>query len=383
MEFGIIGAGFSGAVTARHLAERGHNITILDERSHCGGNCHTSRDEHTGIMLHQYGPHIFHTAHKHIWHYVQRFAHFRPYINRVKATTNGRVYSLPINLHTINQFFNATFTPQEAQDFIRTKSAHGPTQPNNFEEQALHMIGPELYHAFFYHYTKKQWGLSPRELPASILKRLPLRFNYDDNYFSHPYQGIPVEGYTQLIQNILNHPRITLYLNTSFEEIQPQAQWDHIIYTGPIDRFFNFQHGRLGYRTLDFERIDAKGDYQGVAVMNYCDASVAYTRITEHKHFAPWEADQFKNSVCFKEYSRQATAHDTPYYPIRLTTEMSLLTRYIEQAKTTSGVSFLGRLGTYRYLDMDTTIAEALTACHLIDQYIAERKPLPAFFRPP
>lgn len=377
----IVGAGFSGAVTARHLAERGHHVTLLDERSHKGGNCHTARDPQTGIMLHQYGPHIFHTAQDHVWQYVQRFGRFIPYINRVKAVSQGKLYTLPITLLTINQFFGRTMSPAEARQFIQQQAVQNITTPRNFEEQALHMIGPALYEAFFRGYTSKQWGLPPSALPASILKRLPVRFNYDDNYFSHPYQGIPAEGYTALIDAILDHPCIDVRLNTPFEQFREPS--DHVLYTGPLDRYFQFCHGRLGYRTLDFERIDAEGDYQGTAVINYCDESIPYTRITEHRHFAPWEASRFDRTVCFREYSRLAGPEDTPYYPIRLATETAMLSRYVRTAMNTENVSFLGRLGTYRYLDMDVTIGEALRACQIMDEHLALGKPFPVFFTSP
>lgn len=384
MQFCIVGAGFSGAVLARHLADQGHKILVLDERAHIGGNCHTSRDERSGVMVHHYGPHIFHTQHQHVWDYVCRFGRFRPYINRVKAISQKRVYSLPINLLTINQFFNIMMGPEEARAFIAQKADKTLTHPANFEEQALSMIGPELYRAFFEGYTRKQWGMAPTDLPASILKRLPVRFNYDDNYFNHPWQGIPEEGYTEIIANILGAEGITLKLDTSFERFSPRMQdFDHIFYTGPLDRYFNFSLGRLPYRTLDFERFEAEGDYQGAAVINYCDAEIPWTRIAEHKHFAPWEADRLERTLCFREYSRQAEPGDTPYYPIRLAHESAMLKAYIALARRTSGISFLGRLGTYRYLDMDTSIAEALEACAIIDARLAERQPLPGFFIDP
>ncbi|MBU2655826.1 UDP-galactopyranose mutase [Acidomonas methanolica] len=380
MRFCIVGAGFSGAVVARHLASKGHDVLVVDERACLGGNCSTVRDASTGIMIHRYGPHIFHTAHEHVWNYIQTFGRFRPYVNRVKAISNGRVYTLPVNLLTINQFFGKTMGPLEARRFIAERADRTITQPANFEEQALSMIGRDLYQAFFRGYTRKQWGLDPRQLPASILKRLPVRFNYDDNYFSHPYQGIPEDGYTALIENILDIPKLTVQLNVRFEELNADRDFDHIFYTGPIDRYFGFAHGRLGYRTLDFERFDDEGDHQGTAVINYCDEDVPYTRISEHKHFAPWEADSFKKTVCFREYSRLSAPGDTPYYPIRLATETRMLKDYVALARQTTGVSFLGRLGTYRYLDMDVTIAEALVACNRIDELLAEDAPLPAFF---
>ncbi|GEC61873.1 UDP-galactopyranose mutase [Gluconobacter oxydans] len=332
-------------------------------------------------MVHRYGPHIFHTADERAWSYIQRFGKFWPYINRVKAISQGRIYTLPVNLLTINQFFGTVMSPVEARAFIEKKADKSIKDPKNFEEQALSMIGPELYKAFFYGYTRKQWGLEPTELPASILKRLPLRFNYDDNYFNHPYQGMPEDGYSAIVENILKSENIEIRLNTKFEDVSEEFQ--HIFYTGPIDRYFSFDLGRLGYRTLDFERIDGDGDYQGAAVINYCDQEVPFTRISEHKHFAPWEADSLQKTVAFREYSRLAEPKDVPYYPIRLANEKTMLESYITRARNTAGVSFLGRLGTYRYLDMDVTISEALKACDQIDQLLAANAPLPAFFVDP
>ncbi|GFE97689.1 UDP-galactopyranose mutase [Gluconobacter sp. Gdi] len=332
-------------------------------------------------MVHRYGPHIFHTADQRAWDYIQQFGTFQPYINRVKAISQGRMYTLPVNLLTINQFFNTTMSPKEARAFIAEKADTSIKEPKNFEEQALSMIGPELYKAFFYGYTRKQWGLEPTELPASILKRLPLRFNYDDNYFNHPYQGMPEEGYSAIVENILKSENIEVRLNTKFEDLSEEFQ--HVFYTGPIDRYFDFRLGRLGYRTLDFERIDSDGDYQGAAVINYCDQDVPFTRISEHKHFAPWEADSLKKTVSFREYSRLAEPKDVPYYPIRLANEKTMLDNYISLARATKGVSFLGRLGTYRYLDMDVTISEALKACDQIDELLAADTQLPAFFIDP
>lgn len=381
MRFCIVGAGFSGAIIARHLSEKGHKVLLLDERSHIAGNCHTERDDKTGVMVHRYGPHIFHTADERAWSYIQRFGKFRPYINRVKAISQGDMYSLPVNLLTINQFFNTLMSPAQARAFIEEKADKSIKDPKNFEEQALSMIGPELYKAFFYGYTRKQWGLEPTELPASILKRLPLRFNYDDNYFNHPYQGMPEDGYSSVVENILDSENIEIRLDTKFEDVSEKFQ--HVFYTGPIDRYFSFTLGRLGYRTLDFERIDSDGDYQGTAVINYCDQEVPFTRISEHKHFAPWEADSLQKTVAFKEYSRLAEPKDVPYYPIRLANEKTMLESYIALARNSTGVSFLGRLGTYRYLDMDVTISEALKACDQIDQLLAAGSSLPTFFIDP
>ncbi|GBQ21397.1 UDP-galactopyranose mutase [Acetobacter estunensis NRIC 0472] len=363
---------------ARALAENGHDILLIDERSHVAGNCHTTRDAETGVMVHHYGPHIFHTSSDRVWNYINRFGSFRPYINRVKAQSGGRVYSLPINLLTINQFFGTTLRPDEARAFIAAKADRSITEPRSFEEQALSMIGPELYEAFFHGYTLKQWGLSPKELPASILKRLPVRFNYDDNYFNHTHQGIPEDGYTAIVENILDHPKIERALGTRFEDVK--ETFHHVFYTGPIDRFFGFPIGRLGYRTLDFERFIAEGDYQGTAVMNYCDRAVPYTRVSEHKHFAPWEADKLERTVCFREYSRLANENDIPYYPIRLVQEQEMLAAYVDMARKTKGVSFLGRLGTYRYLDMDVSIGEALDAVDTTLAAVRDNSDIPSFF---
>lgn len=371
-----MGAGFSGAVIARALAEAGLPVLVIDERRHVAGNCHTRRDDATGVMTHVYGPHIFHTADEKVWAYVQKFADMAPYVHRVQAVANARVYSLPINLLTINQFFGARFGPAEARAFIAARSLPVET-PSNFEEQALSMIGPELYRAFFRGYTRKQWGLDPTQLPASILKRLPLRFNYDDSYFAHPHQAIPRKGYTDLIANILQTPNLELRLRARFEDLD--ETFAHVVYTGPLDRFFNYALGRLGYRTLDFETFRAEGDFQGTAVLNYCDEETSFTRITEHKHFAPWEKNEFAGTICTRESSRACGPMDVPYYPIRLTGEQHILKQYISRAQATSGVSFVGRLGSYRYLDMDVAIAEALAAAEQILARVKSGAEIPAF----
>ena len=376
----IVGAGFSGAVIARELAEAGYPVTVVDQRSHPAGNCHTERDADSGVMVHVYGPHIFHTDDEEVWDYVNRFSNFQPYVNRVKTTVDGRVYSLPINLHTINQFFGMTMRPDEARELIESQAVTENDEPRTFEEQGLRFVGPELYKAFFHGYTKKQWGCHPSELPASILKRLPVRFNYNDNYFFHRFQGMPEHGYTALVAGILDHPNIEVRLNTPFERTMA-GHYDHVFYSGPLDGYFDYREGRLGYRTLDFERFTYDGDYQGCAVMNYGDESVPYTRITEHKHFSPWE--QHQGSVCYKEYSRPCGPDDIPYYPIRLVDEKAMLARYVDKAKGARGVTFVGRLGTYRYLDMDVTIREALdTARGFLDARDGDQ-PIPAFFKEP
>jgi UDP-galactopyranose mutase len=299
-----------------------------------------------------------------VWNYVQRFGEWVPFINRVKASIPQGVFSLPVNLHTINQFFGKRFGPEDARAFVASLGDASITEPANFEEQALKFLGRDLYEAFFYGYTKKQWGCEPSELPASILKRLPVRYNYNTAYFNDPYQGMPEQGYTPLFDKLLDDPYITVELGRSFKREDAQ-QFDHVVWTGPLDSYFKFELGRLGYRTLDFVEEVHNGDYQGCAVMNYCDESVPYTRITEHKHFAPWE--HHDKTVIYKEYSRACGPSDTKYYPIRLLEDKALLNAYVAAAAQEPNVSFVGRLGTYRYLDMDVCIAEALEAASLLN----------------
>ena len=355
----IVGAGFSGAVIAHELASAGYQVTVFDCRSHVAGNCHTERDQDTRVMVHVYGPHIFHTSNERVWNYVRQFDEFMPFTNRVKAIYNGRVYSLPINLMTINTFFGKTLSPKEAAEFMTAIGDPSIADPQTFEEQALRFVGKALYEAFFKGYTQKQWGLPPSSLPASILKRLPVRFNYDDNYYASTFQGMPKHGYTHIIEKMLDHPNITVLLDTKFERGMA-AGFNQVFYSGPIDAWFDYSEGRLGYRTLDFQAERHAGDYQGNAVINYCNEEVPWTRISEHKHFAPWESHP--KTLIYKEYSRACNGDDIPYYPIRLVGDKIQLAVYVEMAKQEKGIIFVGRLGTYRYLDMHVTIAEALDA---------------------
>lgn len=354
----MAGAGFACAVLARELAESGrYHVTLFDERPHIGGNCHTVRDERSGVMVHQYGPHIFNTSREDVWSYIQRWSAFGPYTNRVKAHTARGVFSLPLNLLTINQFFGRKMNPAEARRFLESQGDQAIEKPRNFEEQALKFIGRELYENFFYGYTKKQWGVEPRELPASILQRLPVRFNYDDNYYNQKFQGIPLEGYTSIVGKIVDHPRIKVCLGERLEPEQ-RAEFQHLFWSGPLDDYFRFELGRLRYRTLMFERFDEEGDCQGNAVINYCEQSVPFTRVTEHKHFAPWE--EHAKTVCFREYSKSCEPGDVPYYPLRLADDKSLLEKYVARVEKERGVTFIGRLGTYRYLDMHVVIGESI-----------------------
>lgn len=376
MKIAIVGAGFSGAVIANQLAMQGHSITVFESRPHLAGNCFTQRDEETNVMVHVYGPHIFHTDNERVWEFVNKFGEFMPYVNRVKAISKERVFSLPINLSTINQFFGKTLRPAEAKKFIESIADTRIDNPVSFEEQAMRFVGTELYEAFFKGYTLKQWGIHPRELPASILKRLPLRFNYDDNYFNHKYQGMPREGYTALVERMFDVPGVSIHLNTAFEPTQ-KAEYDHVFYSGPLDAWFRYSNGRLAYRTLDFETFRDEGDYQGTAVVNYCDQETPYTRITEHKHFSPWE--NHAKTLCYREFSRLCGERDIPYYPIRMTSDTPQLDSYIKLAQQEENVTFVGRLATYRYLDMDVTIKEALEVADEFIKNAANKTKMPNF----
>lgn len=359
----IVGAGLSGATIAYELAWRGfRNITVFDQRSHVAGNTHTERDPQTGIMLHVYGPHIFHTDDENIWKWFGQFGTLMPYIQRTKALCNDGVYSLPINLHTINQFYGRQFTPHEAECFIAHKQIVGHVlQPTNFEEAALGAIGPDLYEAFFRNYTVKQWGLHPTQLPASVFGRLPIRFNYNDNAFSHAFQGVPRDGYTASVANMLDHPAITVALNKKFNFLDAKHH-THTFYSGCIDEWFDYRLGSLPYRTLEFKKFVKPSieDAQGCAVLNSCDLETPWTRRTEHKHFTPWEPLR-PGTVVFEEHSRQHAPGDIPYYPIRFAKDKQQLLDYQQFAQQERNVTFCGRLGTYQYLDMDKTISLAMT----------------------
>jgi UDP-galactopyranose mutase len=376
-KFLIVGSGFSGAVLAHELALMlDCQIEVWDEREHVGGNCYTERDSKTGIIVHLYGPHIFNTDRKDIWEFVNRFTTVVPFTNRVKAYAKGNIYSFPINLHTINQFFHQTFGPKEAEAFIRSIGDHSFEHPENFEQQALKFVGRELYEAFFHGYTKKQWGCEPSELPASILKRLPVRFNYNDNYYNNPYQGVPINGYTEIFERLLDNPRIKVLLGRKYNRSE-EADFDYVFYTGPIDAFFDYKFGRLSYRTVTFERNHADGDFQGNAVINYCDEKIPYTRIHEHKHFAPWESH--KETVYFKEFSKETEEGDIPYYPKRLSADKDKLSMYRKEAEQLKNTGFLGRLATYRYMDMHHVIGEAIDFSKRVVTNIKSGQSIPVF----
>ncbi|UXN05132.1 UDP-galactopyranose mutase [Bartonella sp. HY406] len=375
----IVGAGLTGSVIAHELASNGYHVSVFEKRNHVAGNCYTEVDPETGILVHVHGPHIFHTDDKEVWDFVTSFAEFESYICQVKATTGGRVYSLPINLLTINQFYNKTFSPNEAKIFLE-QIGEKIENVISFEDQAVKFLGKKFYEYFFKGYAAKQWGIDPSLLPASILKRLPVRFNYNDNYYNHYYQGIPRDGYTHMVDNLLKHKNIHLYLNREFRQ-EDKKDYDHIFYTGPLDAWFYHKEGRLGYRTLRFDKSIHNGDYQGCAVMSYPEEKFPFTRITEHKYFTPHNV--YEKTIIFHEYSSYCGENDIPYYPIRLAAENTMLSKYIELAGFEKNVTFLGRLGTYRYLDMDVSVGEALRASRKFMNLDKENSEIPVFFNDP
>lgn len=362
----VIGAGFSGAVVARRLAnDPNTDIHVIDKREHVAGNCHTERCPETGVMQHVYGAHIFHTSSHRVWKFVNEFADFRTFINNPFARYDGALYSLPINLSTFSKFFDREFTPESAKRFLENElQRHDIEEPRNFEEQGLRFLGDDLYYAFFYGYTKKQWGREPRDLSASILKRLPVRFTYNSSYYSSVYQGIPAEGYTALVERILEKENIQIFLRVNWRDF-PLDQYDHVVVTSPLDEFFGYDQGRLRYRTVYWEKEIEYGDRFGHAAINYPGLDVSCTRQREHKHYCPWE--HHDKTVIFTEYSKETEGDDDPYYPLSLPDDKVLCKRYMRRALELDGYTFLGRLATYRYLDMHQVIQEAL---EVADRYL-------------
>jgi UDP-galactopyranose mutase len=362
----VVGSGFFGAVMAERIAsvlER--PVLVLEKRGHFGGNSFSEQDRATGIEYHRYGTHLFHTSSAEVWAWINRFSRFNNYRHRVLTRHRERMYTMPINLMTLNNFFNVDLRPSQAADFIAARAASEPfPEPRNLEEKAISLIGRELYEAFIRGYTAKQWETDPRLLPAETIKRLPVRFNYNDFYFDDLYEGLPLEGYSAIFERIYADPRIRVVLNCDFfdmrRSIRPDAQ---IIYTGPIDRYFDYRFGALGWRTLDFEieRL-AMADYQGAAVVNYPDQTVPFTRIHEFRHLHPERRYSDEWTLVMREFSRFAAGEDEPYYPINTPADRDLYDRYAALAASEPNVLFGGRLGTYRYLDMHQAIGAALKA---------------------
>ena len=365
----VVGSGFFGLTIAERAAtELGLKVAVLDRRHHIGGNAYSENEAQTGIEVHRYGAHLFHTSNERVWDYVNRFTAFTNYQHKVYTSHNGEVYQMPINLGTINQFFRSSMGPGEARALIQEQAGElAGTDPSNLNDKGIQLIGRPLYEAFIKHYTGKQWQTDPKDLPASIISRLPVRYNYDNRYFSDTYEGLPVDGYTAWIERMADHPNIEVVLNTDFfddGEYGRKAVTGQVpvIYTGAVDRYFDYAEGDLSWRTIDLEQeVLPIEDFQGCAVMNYPDEAQKYTRIHEFRHFHPERTYTKDATVIMREFSRFAEKGDEPYYPVNTSDDRSKLLAYRDLARGESDVLFGGRLGTYKYLDMHMAIGSALS----------------------
>lgn len=352
----IVGAGLFGAVFARQAMDKGKTCLVVERRAHVGGNLYTERRH--GIDIHRYGAHIFHTSDEKVWAYVQRFASFNHYINSPVANYKGTYYSLPFNMNTFHEMWGVT-QPEEARAILAKQTAGYPEEPKNLEEQALKLVGRDLYETLVRGYTEKQWGRPCRELPAFIIRRLPVRFTYDNNYFNDPHQGIPEEGYTALIERLLEGATVRLNCDYLTKRGELDALAEKVVYTGPIDAFFDYEFGELEYRSLRFETDYLEiGSFQGRAVVNYTDVSPAYTRILEHKFFNLREGQE--GTYITREYPDLWHLGKEPYYTVNNEKNQRLYEQYAARAARQDRVCFGGRLAEYRYYDMDKTIASAL-----------------------
>lgn len=365
----VVGSGFFGLTIAeRCAAELGLKVLVLERRHHLGGNAYSEKEAETGIEVHVYGAHLFHTSNEKVWEYVNRFTSFTNYQHRVFAKYQGQVYSFPMNLGLINQFFGKSHTPDEARALIAEQSSEIATaDASNLEEKAISLIGRPLYEAFVKGYTAKQWQTDPKELSPDIITRLPVRYNFDNRYFNDTYEGLPVDGYTAWLERMADHPNIEVQLETDFLGNDPDwaARFKGkvpIVYTGPVDEYFGNSEGRLSWRTVDLEaEVVEVDDFQGTSVMNYNDQDVPFTRIHEFKHFHPERTHLPGKTVIVHEYSRFAEADDEPYYPINTAEDREKLLKYRDLARKEPMVLFGGRLGTYKYLDMHMAIGSALS----------------------
>ena len=367
----IVGSGLFGLTIAERAAtEHGAKVTIIDKRPHLGGNAYSEADEATGIEVHKYGAHLFHTSNERVWEYVNRFTAFTGYVHKVYTNHQGIVYPMPINLGTINQFFSSAHSPDEARALVQEQAGElAGTDPENLNDKGISLIGRPLYEAFIKHYTGKQWQTDPKDLPAGIISRLPVRYTYDNRYFNDTHEGLPQQGYTAWLERMADHPNIDVQLGVDyFDESQPfnkkavRGQLP-VVYTGPVDRYFDYELGDLKWRTIDLEteHLDTTGDFQGTSVMNYADESVPFTRIIEPRHFHPEREYPKDRTVIQREYSRFAEREDEPYYPVNSSTDRDSLLRYREMADAEPRTLFGGRLGTYQYLDMHMAIGAALS----------------------
>jgi UDP-galactopyranose mutase len=369
MDLLVVGAGLFGLTIAERAAtELGLRVTVVDKRDHIGGNAHSYREESTGIEVHRYGAHLFHTANERVWEYVNRFTSFTAYRHTVVANHRGEVFPMPINLGTINQFLRAALTPQQARDWVteQARLSDGASH-DNLEDRAVSLIGAPLYEAFIKGYTAKQWQTDPRLLPAATINRLPVRYTYDRAYFDDPYQGLPTDGYAAWFDRMADHDNIDVvlgadYLHGDHALSRQQTRGVPVVYTGAIDRYFDYEFGPLGWRTLDFDlEVLPVPDFQGTAVVNYADEDVPYTRIHEFRHFHPERAYPDDATVIVREHSRSAGVDDEPYYPVNTEQDRAALRRYRELAEAEDRVLFGGRLGSYQYLDMHMAVASALS----------------------
>ena len=366
----IVGSGLFGLTIAERCAnELGLGVLVIDKRDHIGGNAYSEPDPRTGIEIHKYGAHLFHTSNERVWEYVNRFTSFTPYVHHVYTTHDGVVYPMPINLGTINQFFSAAYSPDEARSLLAEQGGElAGKDPENLNDKGISLIGRPLYEAFIKDYTGKQWQTDPKDLPASIISRLPVRYTYDNRYFNDTHEGLPVDGYTAWLERMVDSPGIEVALGVDFfDESQPYNKAAlrgrvPIVYTGPLDRYFDYSAGALSWRTIDLTtEYPDTGDFQGTSVMNYPDADRDYTRIIEPRHFHPERDYPQDKTVIMKEYSRFAEEDDEPYYPVNTAEDRRRLRPYRALADSEDGVVFGGRLGTYKYLDMHMAIGSALS----------------------
>ena len=362
----VVGSGLFGLTIAERCAnDLGLKVLILDRRNHVGGNAYSEREPQTGIEVHKYGAHLFHTSNERVWEYVNRFTTFTGYQHRVFTKYQGQVYTFPMNLALINQFFGRSYRPDEARALVAEQASEIDTaDAQNLEEKAVSLIGRPLYEAFVRGYTAKQWQTDPKELGADIITRLPVRYTFDNRYFNDTYEGLPVDGYAAWLERMADHPNIDVRLSTDFFDVRDQYVGSvPVVYTGPVDAYFGNSEGELSWRTVDLDvSVRDVGDFQGTPVINYADEDVPYTRILEFRHFHPERTWYPKDkTVIVHEYSRFAERGDEPYYPINTPDDRAKLLRYRDRARQEPQVLFGGRLGTYKYLDMHMAIGSALS----------------------
>ena len=381
----IAGSGFFGLTIAERCAkELGLRVLILERRAHIGGNAYSEKEPETGIEIHCYGAHLFHTSNARVWEYANGFTGFTGYQHRVFTVYKGRVYPMPINLGTICEYFGAVMSPDEARALIAEQAAEVPAgTAANLEQKAISLVGRPLYEAFFRGYTFKQWQTDPADLPAEVIARLPVRYTFNNRYFSDTFEGLPVDGYTAWLERMLDHPRIEVRLDTEFASLRGDLLGNvPVVYTGPLDEYFGYAAGDLGWRTLDFDlEVLPTGDFQGTPVMNYADSDIPFTRIHEFRHFHP-ERDWYPKdkTVIMREFARFANRGDEPYYPINTPQDRERLLAYREMAAREPGVIFGGRLGTYKYLDMHMAIGSALSVYdNRVRPFFSGHQPLSSF----